>query len=200
LVFFGLMKESHTGTEETLVQALKKGDREALGQFYQEGKAAFIKWGEKYFQCRYVEAVDVYQDAVIILYENIAAGKYVQQKDSSIKTYLYAIGKNIFLKKLNKEKKIQDKVIPELSVQPLEDTEQKEKRMQEDELRYDAVMQAFSTMKEPCKSILKYFYYQGLSMRDIAARLGYKSEQVVKSQKVRCLKALKTGALKNLEG
>jgi RNA polymerase sigma factor (sigma-70 family) len=200
LVFFGLMKESHTGTEETLVQALKKGDREALGQFYQEGKAAFIKWAEKYFQCRYVEAVDVYQDAVITLYENIAAGKYVQQKDSSIKTYLYAIGKNIFLKKLNKEKKIQDKVIPELSVQPLEDTEQKEKRMQEDELRYDAVRQAFSTMKEPCKSILKYFYYQGLSMRDIAARLGYKSEQVVKSQKVRCLKALKTGALKNLEG
>jgi hypothetical protein len=37
-------------------------------------------------------------------------------------------------------------------------------------------------------------------MRDIAAMLGYKSEQVVKSQKVRCLKALKTGALKNLGG
>lgn len=193
------MKKTHPGTDETLVQSLKKGDQEALGRFYLEGKTAFVKWAEKYFQCRYVEAVDIYQDAVITLYENIVVGKYVQQDGSSIKTYLYAIGKNIFLKKLSLEKKIQDRTIPDLPVQTDEDTEQKETLMVEDELRYDAVMQAFAAMKEPCKSILKYFYYHGLSMKEIAGKLGYKSDQVVKSQKVRCLKTLKTVVLKNLD-
>ena len=193
------MEKPNTGTEETLLQSLKTGDQEALGRFYLEGKAAFVKWAEKYFQCRYIEAVDVYQDAIITLYENIVVGKYVQQDGSSIKTYLYAIGKNIFLKKLSLEKKVQDRVIPELSVQADEDTEKKETLMVEDELRYDAVMQAFATLKEPCKSLLKYFYYQGLSMKEIAAKLNYKSEQVAKSQKVRCMKTLKSDALKILE-
>jgi RNA polymerase sigma-70 factor (ECF subfamily) len=193
------MGKTHTGTEETLFLSLKNGDQATLGRFYLEGKAAFVKWAEKYFQCRDVEAVDVYQDAVITLYENIAAGKYVYQDSSSIKTYLYAIGKNIFLKKLSLEKKIQDRVVPALSAQTDEDTEQKEALTVENELRYDAVMQAFSTLKEPCKSLLKYFYYQGLSMKEIAAKLNYKSEQVAKSQKVRCMKTLKSDALKILE-
>ena len=193
------MKKAHTRTDEALVQSLKKGDREALGQLYQDGKAVFIKWAEKNFQCRYVEAIDVYQDAIITLYENIVMGKYVQHDGSSITTYLYAIGKNIFLKKLGQEKKLNEKVIPELLLQKGEAPLPPDLSEEEHDPKYEAVMQAFSSMKDPCKSILKYFYYYGLSMRDIAAKLGYKSEQVVKSQKVRCLKTLKTTAIKNLE-
>lgn len=192
------MEKPKTVTGEILLQSVKNGDQETLSRFYKDGRAGFIKWSEKHFHCKEVEAVDVYQDAIITLYENIVRGKYVHQPGSSIKTYLYAIGKNIFLKKMSMEKKIQDKVIPNFSTQTEDETDEKEAEIAADEHRYNAVMQAFAAMKEPCKSILKYFYYQGLSMKQIADKMGYKSDQVVKSQKVRCLKTLKNDALKYL--
>ncbi len=193
------MEKPHAQTDNSLIKALKTGNQEAIGKFYLERKAAFINWAEKHFYCRHVEAIDVYQDTVITVYENIVSGKFQQQTDSSLTTYLFAVGKNIFLKKLHKEKKTKDRIIAEATWHAGEDTKQKERRMIEDERKHDAITQAFAVMKEPCKSILKHFYYQGLTMKEIAAKLGYKSGQVVKSQKVRCLQALKAYALKNLD-
>jgi RNA polymerase sigma-70 factor (ECF subfamily) len=45
-------------------------------------------------------------------------------------------------------------------------------------------------LKDPCKSILKYFYYRGFSMDEIAQEMNYKNASTVKAQKVRCIKEL----------
>ena len=54
-------------------------------------------------------------------------------------------------------------------------------------------------MGEPCRSILKLFYFDRFAMDAIAARLGYKNEHVVKSQKLRCFNTLKKMVLERFE-
>ena len=168
-----------------MIDSLQKGDTSELGWFYLSKKDEFIRWAEKYFDCRNIEVTDIYQDAVIIMYENIVSGKFIKE-EATIKTYLYGIAKNLFLKRLNLEQKANDQT-SEIKVQWYDEQEYDSN----DEAEYEATMTAFAQMKDPCKSILKYFYYKKLSMKEIAHKLGYKSESVVKSQKVRCLKTLK---------
>ncbi len=49
---------------------------------------------------------------------------------------------------------------------------------------------------EPCHSILKLFYYDSFSMESIAVKLDYKNTDVVKSQKLRCIKELRKALVK----
>lgn len=54
----------------------------------------------------------------------------------------------------------------------------------------DKIAELAISMKEPCKSILKYYYYENLSMDKIAEVMKYKNADTVKSQKLRCMKYL----------
>lgn len=180
-------------TDENLLETLKRNESRALEEFYLAGKEAFIKWAMKNFKCDHAEITDTYQDAVTILYENVVSGRFTKG-ESSIKTYLYGIAKNLFYKKIEKAKKViaitHDVPDEEIAYFDVED---------DGERKLIAAQKAFERMREPCKSILKLFYYQKLSMTDIALKLGYKSDTVVKSQKVRCLKSLKEETVKLLD-
>ena len=53
-------------------------------------------------------------------------------------------------------------------------------------------------MEEPCKSILKYYYYENFSMNKIAEAMKYKNANTVKSQKLRCMKYLEESLEKEM--
>jgi len=186
------MLKTDLTTDDDLLETLRRNESKALEKFYVAGKDAFIKWAMKNFKCDEFEIMDTYQDAVTILYENVVSGRYTKG-DSSLKTYLYGIAKNLFYKKIEKARRVAaitydlpDSTITYFDVE------------NESDQKLAAAQKAFEVMKEPCKSILKFFYYQKLSMTDIALKLGYKSDQVVKSQKVRCLKSLREETIKNI--
>jgi RNA polymerase sigma-70 factor (ECF subfamily) len=48
------------------------------------------------------------------------------------------------------------------------------------------------TLRDPCKSILRYFYFRGFSMEEIADVMNYKNAQTVKAQKLRCIKEMQS--------
>jgi hypothetical protein len=52
-------------------------------------------------------------------------------------------------------------------------------------------LHSLSELGEPCKSLLKQFYYHGGTMVYIANKFGYKNEDAVKSQKYKCLTRLR---------
>jgi len=56
---------------------------------------------------------------------------------------------------------------------------------------------AFKTLGQKCKEILTLFYYRGYDLEDIMNELNYTSKDVVKSQKSRCIKSLKSLIFKN---
>jgi RNA polymerase sigma-70 factor (ECF subfamily) len=176
--------------DEVLLDGLRRNEGKALEKFYIASREGFIKWAMKNFKCDEYEITDTYQDAVTILYENVVSGRYTKG-ESSLKTYLYGIAKNLFYKKIEKARRVAAITydLPDATIAFFEVENELDQKLA-------AAQRAFEAMREPCKSILNFFYYHKLSMTEIALKLGYKSDQVVKSQKVRCLKSLREEAIK----
>ena len=61
------------------------------------------------------------------------------------------------------------------------------------------VSRIMESLSERCKEILTLFYFHGQSMQEIAERLGYGSDTVVKSKKYKCLKELRKRVLEDPE-
>ena len=61
--------------------------QEALEEVYLRYRGEFISWARKQMNCSTDQAKDAYQQAIIILYENIVSAKLVVLQ-SSEKTYI----------------------------------------------------------------------------------------------------------------
>src|SRR5690606_28868566 len=77
--------------ERQWIQSLQNGNTAILDEIYLQYKGGFLEFAKRYPIDPDV-VLDIYHDSVIALYENIVQGK-VNGLKSSIKTYLYAIGK-----------------------------------------------------------------------------------------------------------
>lgn len=132
------------------------------------------------------EAKDVFQEAVIVLYDRISQGKF--ELNSKLKTYLYAVCRRLWLKQLGGyERTFQDVTHYEETI-PVEDDlavhEEKDQQMALMEL-------ALNQLGEPCRSIIQEFYVMGRSMQEICEKFGYTNADNAKNQKYKCLQRLK---------
>ncbi len=133
------------------------------------------------------EAIDVFQEAIISFYENVRDNKF--SGDSAISTYLFSIARFKWLNQLKKDKtrkahhsKIVSEEILEQDVSEI--IINKEKQGQ--------VLDVFNLLGEACKKLLIQSIYYGTSMKEIAEKEDYSSEQIVRNKKYKCLKKLKS--------
>ena len=160
-------------------------------ELYKRHRKEFIGWVWQQFKMDPDDAADVFQDSIIILRRNIVSGK-LSELTSSLKTYLFAIGKNTALSKLKSNTKWYTN--PDL-INNQQDGQALVTGQLELSERQQWIKKLMGSLGEPCLSILRLFYYRSFSMEAIARELGYKNENVVKSQKLRCIKALKEKVL-----
>lgn len=132
------------------------------------------------------DAKDVYQEAIIVLYNKIKSGNF--ELSSKLKTYLYSVSRRVWLKKLAQQSKkisniadFEDVLIVE------EDIEQHEQK----DLQFDKMKISLESLGEPCKTIIEDFYIHNLSMQDICEKFGYTNSDNAKTQKYKCLQRLK---------
>ena len=175
----------NTAKELELIGRLKRGDEKAFKKLYHLFYGSCSQWVSKHFDVDTDLFEDVYQDAMIVLFEAARDGK-LDQLTCSIKTYLFAICRNQMLRQFKLQKRQDDKV-DEVAIYQREWIEQEEG----DSEKVDLVKKSMAKMEEPCKSILSLFYYDGLNIDEIASALGYSNKNVVKVQKSRCLSYLK---------
>ena len=107
------------------------------------------------------------------------------QDQSRISTYLYALCRNIWISKLRKRKiihSIDDNpgIEGKIKVQELEDNYDKVK----------ALEKVLGTLGAACQKILKLFYYQKASLKDIALEMEI-TEKTAKNTKYRCMQNLR---------
>lgn len=171
--------------EKAFFELLKSGKEDGVIKVYDTFRAEFIQWCMKDFSTREADAADLFQDSVIALYYNIR-NERIQELTSSLKTYLFAIGRNLALKKLKKESRmiVNDEILALSKAIVVDDS-------LEDNDKKRVIADLMNELGEPCQSILKLFYFHNFSMDAIASRLGYKNEHVAKSQKLRCFNTLK---------
>ncbi len=163
-----------------LIEAFRKGNTKPLDTFYLRHREAFLKWIAREYGLSGDAAKDVYQDAFMVLHGNLEANK-LDENGASLKVYLFGIGKNITLKRL--EKRAREGAAGAEAQQEWESGDAAD--LNERQL---LAVHLYAQLTEPCKSIIRLYYYEGLSMREIARQMGYKSEDVAKNQKARCLK------------
>ncbi|MGB3465769.1 MAG: sigma-70 family RNA polymerase sigma factor [Cyclobacteriaceae bacterium] len=171
-----------------IIKSIEAGDNSQLEMLYQTYKQEFIEWTLKSYTVNEEIAMDAFQEAVIAFYLNIRKGK-IQQLDSSVKTYLFAIGKNKLLNKMRKEQKEMliereetwtEADLSDFTIDPFEVNE-----------RQDYLIRALQQIGEKCRQLLQLFYFDGNSMEAISIKMGFKNENVAKTQKLRCLNTLK---------
>ncbi len=170
------------------LSTLIKGRNQALEKIYNEYRSSFLQFAKKY-DLDHASLIDIYQDAFIALREHAINGKLEDIK-SSIKTYLFSIGKYMIYDHLRKQKKT---VSYEESKEFKEISDNEDLRIEYQQLtpKQQLLRQHFKNLGKRCQEMLTLFYYRGLTIEEITESLGYENKNVVKSQKSRCLKSLK---------
>jgi RNA polymerase sigma factor (sigma-70 family) len=170
--------------ENKLIKHIKSGDKTALEAVYTRFRKEFLLYTTR-FPVSDEDALDIYQDAVVVLYENIISGK-LNTLSSSLKTYLFSIGKYQLYNRLKLKIATEDIANFEFI---LKEEKQEEFLMAEENIA--KLQRAYNELGEQCQKVLKLFYHDNLTLEDIMVNLNYNSKDVVKSQKSRCLKQLK---------
>ena len=149
---------------------------------------------------------DVYQEACIILMENVKAGKLDMEGEVNLSGYLYVICKRVALRYAARKRPFrivekptsQDEIVIKDEGEEQESGSVEVMEMQEEEaMRFlDKVL---DSIPPTCKSILKRFYWDKMSMKDIATLTGLKNEDTAKSTKKRCMDKFRSIAKAMLE-
>lgn len=132
------------------------------------------------------EAKDIYQEAIIAFYERAQQPDFVLT--CKIKTYLYAVSRRLWLKRLWEKKRFTGNMGENEFFSGIE----------EEMIDFDLREQTFARMSdaleqlgEPCRSIIEDFYINDMNMEDIRSKFGYTNADNAKNQKYKCLQRLK---------
>lgn len=129
------------------------------------------------------DAKDIFQEALIVLYEKAKSGGF--ELNCQVKTYLYSVSKRLWLKRLQKNSRyeLQNNGLEETTVYVEEDIGAHEKRNSE----FGMMEHAMANIGEPCKSLLEAYYIHKQNMQEIAKAFGYTNSDNAKNQKYKCL-------------
>ncbi|MEM6723138.1 MAG: sigma-70 family RNA polymerase sigma factor [Bacteroidota bacterium] len=133
------------------------------------------------------ECKDLYQTVMVIFYENIVDGK-LKELNSSIKTYLFAIGKN----KCRELKRAKARNIPNVQDYLLVGEGMSKEEYEIYESKMTSVEHALNMMDSKCSELLDRFYYKKQSMSEISEAMEYKNQATAKNMKYKCLQRLKS--------
>lgn len=170
--------------DKVVIEGIKYRSDETLAELYKSYRTEFISWLIKNYRCSMEEAKEAFQSSVITLYENVIHGK-LTTLNSSIKTYLFAIGKN----KLSELRKASQRYtdFESTSNNPVWETGD----YQANEMDLRRVEKSLGMLGEPCKTLLELYYYKKSSMPEIAEVLQYKNADTAKNLKYKCLQRLR---------
>lgn len=137
------------------------------------------------------DAADIFQEAMVVLFEKSHHPDF--RLTCRIGTYLFAISKHLWFKKLERRKKSPVSFTDDAGFDDGTDWAYADDISihEERELHYQQLDVALEQLGEPCRSLLKAFYHHDKSMQEIAADFGYTNPDNAKTQKYKCLTRLK---------
>lgn len=181
-------------TDQDILSKLRN-DNSYFTKIYEENKSHSLNFMRK-MNSDFDLITDVYQDAVIVLYEKTKDPNF--KLTCSIQTYINSICRNQLLNKFKESSKFiikSDDFDSNISDWFDEFDEEKEQRL-------GVLENALETLKEKgekCFEILKRFFYEKQSMEEIAVEMSYTNGDNVKNQKSRCQRKLKEIVLSEYE-
>lgn len=171
--------------EQALLKGLASNETKAIETLYKD-HFGMVQTYILQNNGSYDDARDIFQEAMIALYEKAQSDSFVLT--CQIKTYVYSICRRLWLKRLQQMGRYTQ------PVENLEETVGVEEEIEEHEKRNAAFAimdRAMGSLGEPCKSLLEGYYIQKKDMQQLAEMFGYTNADNAKNQKYKCLMRLK---------
>jgi RNA polymerase sigma factor (sigma-70 family) len=162
--------------EKEIFERICKGDERALEFLYKKyyrmmTKMVITNSGTE------EEARDIYQEALVVFWQKAVSGKLVLT--SKMSTFIYSICQNLWRKELDRKKRLSN----EEKDQPVTiDTESEE--------RNKIIARCIDQLGDTCKKVLMYYYFEEMSMQEIADKLGLANTDTAKTKKYKCKQKL----------
>lgn len=172
-------------TDELRLEQLSQGKERVWQTIYDDIRDPFRLFFLKNSSLDPDQAIELYQEAMVVFHKNVVRGKLVAPLKSTLRTYLIGIGKMLYLKKSGKKIDAWIDEIPDQAVQPI--VEDKAERKEQAEL----VRRLLERIGEPCKQLLTLVYIKGYVMEAIAEEMNFPSEGAVRKRKFDCLKKIR---------
>lgn len=167
-----------------ILEQIREGNEEALVTLYEMNRkpvTAFITRNNG----TTADAEDLLQDALVVLWERVRAGKHAYQ--AKLTTFVFATVRRMWLRRLaTKRREIPNEYDQNMAdddtPSPLETLMEKETTR--------LIKDALEHLGDPCKTLLLLFYWEEHSMEEIARQMGFANADTVKSKKYQCKKSL----------
>ena len=175
--------------------ARRKTENQLFNQY-----SYLIKEGMNKYSLEQEDAFTAYSDTILQSIENIAGSIF--EKRSSIKTYLYKIFNNkcvdlIRKKTTNKRSVYQTAPISEM-MNMISDKAKNVIQQLIEKNDFDLLRKRINELGENCRKLL-LFFADGYNDKEIAEFLEYKTADVVKTSRLRCMEKLRGLYTKNKE-
>jgi RNA polymerase sigma factor (sigma-70 family) len=171
-------------SEETLITGLRKGDARAYEYLYRDVRQLIVHL-VVFNNGTPDDGIDLLQEAMMVLFHHLQKPDFVLT--CKVKTYLYSICRNKWFYYLRKNK-MEYFDISEYADIP-DQTPDMETWTRDQQLK-----ELINKMGDPCRKVLLYYYFEGLSLEEIALQLNLKNANVAKVRRFRCMAKLKTWA------
>lgn len=176
------MRHDHPSDEE-IIAAIKKDKNlnDTVRYLYQTHFASLANFiGAN--SGRQEDAEDFFQETLAVFVNIVRRDKF--RGDSSIKTFLHSIMRNLWLNEIKRR----DKALARETTyyeQSEKKTSDGQHTVHESETTRQ-VLALFDRLGENCKKVLVMFYYQDKSMKEISLAMNYDNEQVARNTKYKC--------------
>lgn len=171
-----VFKSSAEMNEKEIFERIQKGDEKALEFIYKKyyrmmTKLVITNSGTE------DEARDVYQDALVVFWQKARSGNLVLT--SKISTYIYSICQNLWRKELDRKKRLSNEE-KDNAISIDMDSPEREK----------IIALCMDQLGDTCKKVLMYYYFDEMSMQEIADKLGFANTDTAKTKKYKCKQKL----------
>ncbi|MGB3779235.1 MAG: sigma-70 family RNA polymerase sigma factor [Tunicatimonas sp.] len=162
--------------DSVVIEKISRGDEKALEYLYRKHYRMMTNVILKNNGTEQ-EAKDIYQDALIVFWQKVTSHQLTLT--SKISTYLYSVCMNLWRKELDRKSRLS-----------YEEHDQPEYLNDEAEERKAIIHACINQLGDTCRKILTYYYFDDLSMQDIADKLGFATTETAKTKKYKCKKRL----------
>jgi len=162
--------------EVEIFDRIQKGDEKALEIVYKKyyrmmTKLVISNSGTE------DEARDVYQDALVVFWQKARSGNLVLT--SKMSTYIYSICQNLWRKELDRKKRLSN-----------EERDSPDSIDMDKPEREKIIAHCMEQLGETCRKVLMYYYFDEMSMQEIADKLGFANTDTAKTKKYKCKQKL----------
>lgn len=130
------------------------------------------------------DARDLFQDALLVLFQKVRGQQF--ELTCSLGTYLYSVSRYLWLKELDKRKRISHRTV---NPEDIADTDSDIGRLSEYNERLRLYRLHFEKLSSDCRKVLGLFM-EGRTIAEITLIMGYSSEQHTRNRRYRCKSSL----------